>query len=299
MVFCVFSIVAQGQALDEMLLNCTVLIKFKPSDTTVSRGTGFLVTEMDEDDKAHLFLVTNRHLLPKQGEKKSLTIRARTRRASKAEISWIDIPIVGKDGKYLPTVAFHPGGTYDVAAVEITRQFSVYRMNSVVLTLASFATRDTLKAKSISIGAEIFIVGYPHGIYDPRNVYPLLRQGVISTVPSEEYAFNDRLRNRYNLPNQIHGFLVDANVFPGSSGSLVILKPQVIDFLPSGDVHLSLSKASPYLLGILSGSIPIEDKALGSKQRMGLGIVYSADTIKETIEQLRIRLDSGIPVKFQ
>ena len=110
-----------------------------------------------------------------------------------------------------------------------------------------------------------------------------MRQGIISTIPSEGYAFDKILIQKLNLPNQIDGFLIDANVFPGSSGSLVILKPQLATIGPHGGVLFSSEKKNPYLLGVISGSIPIED--YGRHQRMGLGIVYSADSIKETIEQ--------------
>jgi len=86
------------------------------------------------------------------------------------------------------------------------------------------------------------------------------------------------------LPEKIDGFLIDAQVFPGSSGSLVILKPQVATVNSKGTAVFDRTKKIPYLLGIISGSLPIFDPILKSGQRMGLGIVYSADAIKDTIE---------------
>lgn len=86
------------------------------------------------------------------------------------------------------------------------------------------------------------------------------------------------------LPDKIDGFLIDANVFPGSSGSIVILKPQAITIGPGGGSVVSSIKKTPYILGIVSMSIPIDDTALGSVQRMGLGVVFSAAEITNTIE---------------
>jgi len=40
----------------------------------------------------------------------------------------------------------------------------------------------------------------------------------------------------------------------------------------------------PVAVNIVSGSIPIADTALGSTQRMGLGVVYSAETIRTVVE---------------
>ena len=126
----------------------------------------------------------------------------------------------------------------------------------------------------------------PNAIFDARNVSPILRTGVIATVPSEGYAFNDGLRKEFGLPDRIDGFLVDANVFPGSSGSVVILKQQSTTLAPGGETVVSAAKKVPYVLGIVSGSIPITDTALGSTQRMGLGVVYSAEAIRAVVESL-------------
>ena len=147
------------------------------------------------------------------------------------------------------------------------------------------STPQRLKDENITVGDEVFLLGYPNAIFDPRNVSPILRTGVIATVPTEGYAFNDALRKQFGLPDRIDGFLVDANVFPGSSGSVVILKQQATTIGPDGGTVVSAAKKIPYILGIVSGSIPISDSALGTVQRMGLGVVYSAEAIRAVIEQ--------------
>jgi len=274
-----------GQALNQAFLNSTVLISFKVDPTSSSVGTGFLVFRELEHGKGHIFLVTNRHVLPKVGEEKSITIRVNTRRGDKFQVQQIDVPIVGKDGGYLPSVKLHPKEDFDVAVVHITEDVLKHGIEGTWIPYSLFVTKEKLKAENITVGDEIFLLGYPDAIYDPRNVSPILREGVISTVPTEGYAFNETLRKKFGLPDQIDGFLIDANVFPGSCGSLVILKQQATIIGPRGETVVSGAKKIPYLLGIISGSIPIYDQALGSVQRMGLGVVYSADTIKETIEQ--------------
>ena len=75
----------------------------------------------------------------------------------------------------------------------------------------------------------------------------------------------------------MNGFLLDANIYPGSSGSLVVLAPE----------NCGCNKSSglpPYILGIVSGSIPIFDASLRAYSRIGLGMVYSADTIREVLD---------------
>lgn len=276
--------VAGGQAVNQAFLNSTVLVSFNIDDKGSSAGTGFFVVREIQHDEGHIFLVTNKHVLPKEGNEKSVNIRVNTRKEDKFQVQQIIIPIVGKDGKYLPTVILHPQQSFDIAVVHITEEVLKYGIEGTWIPYSLFVTKEKLKAENITAGDEIFLLGYPNAMYDPRNVSPILREGTISTVPTEGYYFNENLRKKFNLPEQIDGFLIDANVFPGSSGSLVILKQQPTTIGPQGQTVVSRAKKIPYLLGIISGSIPIYDQALDSVQRMGLGIVYSADTIKETIE---------------
>ena len=279
-----FYCVSGGQAMNQAFLNSTVLISFNMDNKSSSAGTGFFVFREIQDGKGHIFLVTNKHVLPKEGNEKSVNIRVNTLKEDKFQVQQIIITIVGKDGKYLPTVILHPQQSFDIAVVHITEEVLKYGIEGTWIPYSLFVTKERLKAENITAGDEIFLLGYPNAMYDPRNVSPILREGTISTVPTEGYYFNENLRKKFNLPEQIDGFLIDANVFPGSSGSLVILKQQATTIGPQGQTVVSRAKKIPYLLGIISGSIPIYDQALDSVQRMGRGIGYSADTIKETIE---------------
>lgn len=275
---------SNAQTLNQAFLDSAVLISHKVDSTKISSGTGFFVFREINENQGHIFLVTNRHVLPSQGKEKSINIRVNTEVDNKKEVNNININVVGKDGNYLPQVCFHPNEKYDIAAINITEPVIKHNVKGTWLPYSLFATRDKLIKENISIGDEIFFLGYPNSIYDPRNVSPILRLGIISTLPTEEYFFNQRLREQYNLPESINRFFIDAHVFPGSSGSLVILKPQVAAVDARGTTVFSGAKKIPYLLGIISGSLPIFDAALKSGQRMGLGIVYSAAAIKETIE---------------
>lgn len=276
--------IGRGQALNEAFLNSTVLISFQVDAKSTSFGTGFLVFREIKDNQGNIFLITNKHVIPPEGDKKSISIRVITRQGGTNKIATIDVPVVGDSKKYLDNVRLNPNKDYDVAVVNITEQVVKNGIDASWIPTTLFVTKDKLKAEGITVGDEIFLLGYPDAIFDPRNVSPVLRVGVISTEPTQGYAFNDRLKATYGLPDQIDGFLIDANVFPGSSGSVVILKQQPTTIGPQGETVVSGAKKIPYVLGIVSASIPINDSALKTVQRMGLGVVYSADCIKETIE---------------
>lgn len=274
--------------MNEAFLHSTVLVTFDVDATHKSSGSGFFVFRPTVSaNQGQVILVTNRHVLPPAGTERAIQIRVAIESTAQApEIRSVDVPIVGPNGKYFPNVLGHPNPQFDVAVVNVTDVIMREKIKGAWLPLDLLATSEKLKNESITVGDEIFLLGYPDAIFDARNAYPILRTGVIATVPTEGYAFNAMLRQRYGLPDRIDGFLIDANVFPGSSGSLVVLKQQPTTIGPQGNTVVSAAKKIPYILGIVSASIPITDAALSSTQRMGLGIAYSATAIRGAIEAL-------------
>lgn len=275
---------AEAQALNEAFLRSSVLVTFEVAPGKESFGTGFFLFRPISGNQGHVFLVTNKHGLPSEGSPRSIKIRVTVGTGGNATVKLVEIPVVGADGKYLPSVRLHKTAEFDVAAVNVTEPIVKQGIQGTWLPYDLLSTPQRLKNENITVGDEIFLLGYPNAIFDARNVSPILRTGVIATEPSEGYAFNDNLRKQFGLPTRIDGFLVDANVFPGSSGSVVILKQQPTTIGPDGGTVVSAAKKIPYILGIVSGSIPINDTALGSVQRMGLGVVYSAEAIRAVIE---------------
>lgn len=267
----------------EKFLKSTALVTYEVTQGN-EVGTGFFVFRTVHDNQGHVFLVTNKHVLPPTGYSKSIKIRVTTGPAEKSIVRFVEIPIIGQDGRYLSNTRLHPNPGFDIAAVNITDSINKELIRGSWLPIELLVTQQMLKDENITVGDDIFLLGFPDAIFDARNIFPILRTGVIATVPSEGYSFNDRLRGLYGLPDRLDGFLIDANVFPGSSGSVVILKPQPVTIGPQGETEVSGRKKIPYILGIISGSIPISDTALGSNQRMGLGIVYSAEAIRSVIE---------------
>jgi len=54
------------------------------------------------------------------------------------------------------------------------------------------------------------MVGYPIGLWDEKNNYPIFRKGITATHPANDY-------------NGKSEFMIDAACFPGSSGSPVYI----------------------------------------------------------------------------
>ena len=71
-----------------------------------------------------------------------------------------------------------------------------------------FASQDEIS--DCDAVEEITFVGYPNGIYDEVNLLPVVRRGITATPVGVDYSGSPV-------------FLIDASVFPGSSGSPVVL----------------------------------------------------------------------------
>jgi hypothetical protein len=297
---------AMSQVLDKIFLNSTVLITYtvtapaagsadssqgpaiKPlHELGVMHGTGFLLFGDVGITKAKVYLVTNRHILPPEGQAKDIQLRLVVRQNDGApKIEEISVPIVGEDGKYVRSVRLHPDPTTDVAAVNIATAAFGSKFQSLIeaittgkyLNSSMLLPTQQMSAEGIGVGSQVYILGYPAAIFDPRNVSPVLRVGVISTNPQDGFNFNQDLRRTMNFPEHMNGFLLDANIYPGSSGSLVVLATENCGC--NKDVA-----QRPYILGIVSGSIPIFDASLHAYSRIGLGMVYSADTIREVLNR--------------
>ncbi len=126
---------------------------------------------------------------------------------------------------------------------------------------------------------DILFIGYPNGIHDEYNLLPLVRHGITATPPVANYIGSPQV-------------LIDASVFPGSSGSPV--------FIWDAD-HSKKSKnygRPRYLLGVLTASfyqtdyghieqiaVPTgNDQTVSFNQMIDIGVVVKAIKIVESIE---------------
>ena len=157
----------------------------------------------------------------------------------------------------------HPDKDVDVACVNISDAANLgIPLHYKAIDVDNFFN---FTRKDVSGSERIIFVGYPTGLYDEKNFLPILRTGVVASIPSVDF----------NGKPQI---LIDAQVFPGSSGSPV--------FVPVNGHYK--------LLGIISQAffkgldyIEIENVNTDEKgtlkiptQFIGLGLLYTSETIK-------------------
>jgi hypothetical protein len=148
-----------------------------------------------------------------------------------------------------------------------------------------FAAKKQFIDYKINIGNPVFFIGYPSFFYDNRNISPLLRRGFIATDPLVDYYFSDTYReeffNRHKeiIPEKINGFLMDASVFGGSSGSLVFIDQSPVS---QDGMQIMLGNKVNYVIGITTYSY--EDLNMNSTQKMNIGGVISSEVIRKAVD---------------
>lgn len=133
--------------------------------------------------------------------------------------------------------------------------------------------------EGLSAIEEVTFIGYPSGLYDQHNSSPLVRRGITATPPWNDYA---------NTPS----FLVDAGVFPGSSGSPVFILNRGAYSTGNG---LAIGSRL-FFVGILSESIvrreaTVPDVFLGLGKALKSTVVLSF--LKGVATQLAPALESS------
>ena len=287
-----FALIIFGLALPSSVDCLTRREVFSNSAVHLSRtcgdvfGSGFIFfrpVDPSNEKVGQAFLVTNRHLIPPEGTECGLELRVAVTDDGVPSVKMVAIPVVGKDGRYLDTIRLHKDN--DITAINVTAQLVASGMTLDFVPIGLLGTTARLKGGKVAlVGDDIYMIGYPAGIYDKRNAFPIWRVGIIATSPLLGYAFPDTMQKAYRLPAFINGFLIDAHVYPGSSGSAVVVKPGAVSFDAPSAVTAGGPRSITYVLGLTSDSLPIADFGGKVPTRIGIGIVQSADAISETIE---------------
>ena len=253
-----------------------------------SVGTAFLVSKQVTPESQQIFLVTNKHVIAKADESGKITGSF-----SKGQISFIKQkdgePILGDsfavnfDPNFTETFLQHPDETVDLAICNISNIYnkitqeleqSIYIK---AIPIALIPTADT----SFDAIEDVLFVGYPNGIRDEKNHIPLIRRGMTATPFEIDY-------------NGQKKFLIDAQVFPGSSGSPLFIRE---NNLKGGNLTLG---EKYHFVGVISKVFFRNEKgqiieavaptntattAL-TKQMIGLGLCEKSSQINEMIEMV-------------
>ena len=194
------------------LLFNTVRVDTVLEDGSQGSGTAFVVKH-DQQRSSHTFIVTNRHLV--DGVRQGGLVFTQKRNGQ---------PLLGQRFQLnidqFPQAWFgHPDPDVDLAIIPMRPLEQAANAQGVELYYQPIDTRlipDESATRALDALEEVLFVGYPSGVWDQVNLMPILRRGTTATP----IALNFEGRSE---------FLIDAAVYPGSSGSPVfVYLPQTL-----------------------------------------------------------------------
>lgn len=258
------------------------------------QGTGFFYNEVTPADPTKTgpqwykldkyWLVTNRHVILPQIDNVEYVPDRFTfhlRKNVGGTIMWEAI-ILSKD-QLLSLAKFHQDSAVDVGLIDISgfiqtiiNNIADKKIENNILLPTTLSNNNLPENQPITIDvtSDIIVASYPKGFYDKLNKFPIVKSGIVASAWGLNF-------------NGSPIFQIDAQLFPGSSGGLVLSKPTHIAMING---NLSYSETKQFvLLGIYSGEfkwyeeIEIGDKKYKMGNSYGLGNVWYSNLIPQII----------------
>ena len=188
------------------LLFNTVRVDTVLEDGSEGSGTAFIVSH-NHANGTHVFIVTNRHLVEN-------VLRGGLVFTQKSNGQ----PIFGERFQlniedFSHAWFMHPDAEIDLAIIPLRPLEQAANQQGVELyyhTIDSRLVPDAMTLQTFDVLEEVFFIGYPSGVWDQVNLMPIFRRGTTATPIALEFEGRQE-------------FLIDAAVFPGSSGSPVFV----------------------------------------------------------------------------
>lgn len=246
---------------EEQVFFSTVRItKSSNAGTGASIGTGFLYRVDVSDDRHCILLVSNRHVYGDPTQPIQLVLHQRNK--ENPERPLLGQTVTLQDNQFESVFTGHPDPDIDLACINIS---SIGERNPPVFykTINENLIPDFAHERLLP-GSDVWFVGYPENRFDTRNNLPVLRRGYIASIPKVDFEGRS-------------AFLIDAQVFPGSSGSPVFITLDG-NFKIVGVVSQTMIK-NEHLQAIPTGS------TLAVQQTLGLGIVLKSSLLLPLLEE--------------
>ncbi len=257
-------------------------------ETERSVGTGFIFEHKWKCPRTGaeltgFFLVTNKHVVADaDGGEFRFTLSTDDGSAPKLG-KWLGVNVERRRWEWW---AGHPAEDVDVAVFPLNPMLEELNKGGVTPFFSCVDAKllpENSPFGDLNALERILFVGYPNGVYDAINNLPVIRSGITATPPGVDYEGRPR-------------FLIDASVFPGSSGSPIFAYDRGAWL--SGTSDWTVGSERVVFLGVLAsvfyresdGSLEFRDIPTATqavtvnREMIDLGVAYKAVTVVETIE---------------
>lgn len=195
-------------SITKKLLFNTIRVDTELMDGSQGAGTAFVFSW---GTPAQTFVVTNRHLVENVRRGGLVFTHGKNRQ-----------PLIGQRFQlhiedFSHAWFMHPDPEVDIAVVPMRPLEQAAREQGVALYYHSVDAQmfpDAAALRAFDALEEVLFIGYPSGVWDQLNLMPIMRRGTTATPMALDFEGRQE-------------FLIDAAVYPGSSGSPVfIYQPQ-------------------------------------------------------------------------
>ena len=238
--------------------NCVLALGRKPETEWIA--TCFLCSKKIESKGRYHFLVTNKHVF--DGEKE---LYVRLYNNNTKEYESLKATLQNENGNIL----YSTHQNADVATVIIQAGDLLragFTWTGFDVDTGMMSSKDYYEAGG-SVGARVFMLGFPMGLVDIYKNDPICRGGYIAREEND-------------------GYLLDIQNFPGNSGSPIISCPEIVK------VHGTTAMTSCALIGIVNSYKPYNKPLINTQtgntigyvdENSGLAYAYSVESIREVI----------------
>lgn len=265
---------------DQQLFFCTTRVEAKSADgKTNSFGTGFVFSHKIDEQRQIPFIVTCRHVVNGFASASFSFVQSKDDKPNLGQKCEVTVPNLQN------FVFYDPDPKIDVALIPLAPILEYFKANGQIpfyRVLSKNLVPSQKAAEDLSAIQSIVFVGYPYGIHDEINLLPIARRGFTASPYIVDF-------------NGLPLFLIDASVFPGSSGSPVMVLDQ--GSYSSGNNIVVGNRA--YFLGLVDQAyIHTEEGVIKFKplpiqfvpvydehQYFNLGVVIKAKAILNTISE--------------
>lgn len=271
-------------SLVKQLLFTTVRVETYDAAGNQGIGTSFIFGyQLRGEQYQYSFLVTNKHVV--KGAQKGRLTFTKAHNGKPLLGNGYALDIIDSDS-FEQLWYGHPSEEVDITVTELKPLVEHIKENGVNIfyrTIGSNLIPSEETLNKIDALEEVVFIGYPSGIWDRKNLLPIIRKGITATPITIDFQGEKQ-------------FLIDASVFPGSSGSPVFLYNAGMYFEKTGATVVGTRLM---FLGVLTSVYYQQDKSeirirslstpdnivILSKQMIDLGIVFKPITIIEVIKK--------------
>lgn len=248
------------------LLFVVALVTIVQGGKPVGTATGFFYLRED-----NLYFVTNRHVVLDEAKgitAESLRVRLHADPNNLTKNVEREIPLYNAGQ---PLWFVHPN--YAKSKIDI----AIVKLDKTALTVGTYikaleASNFLPERFMMNPGEDVMAIGFPRGFSDSKHNLPLIRNALVSSAYGIDF-------------DETPMFLVDANLYPGMSGSPVLTRPKNIWPDMEGNTHM-LTGSPTYFLGVFSATISTRGAA-SQNEALGLGTVWYGKLIDEIIASIK------------